>query len=81
MLEHGTQPPAPFAGNAYEADHLPRVPSNIVDAISALEQSTAAVEAFGSEVHEHLVNTARQEWRAFGAVVTDWERRRTFEQF
>jgi len=26
------------------------------------------------------VNTARQEWAAFGGVVTDWERRRSFEK-
>ena len=60
---------------------MARVPHSIVDAIAALEQSAAAVEAFGPEVHAHLVNTARQEWLAFGTVVTDWERRRCFEQF
>jgi hypothetical protein len=32
-------------------------------------------------VHAHLLNMARQEWLAFGSVVTDWERRRCFEQF
>jgi hypothetical protein len=32
-------------------------------------------------VHYHLVNTAKQEWAAFANVVTDWERRRCFEQF
>ena len=40
-----------------------------------------AKEAFGDDVHYHLVNTAKQEWAAFGSVVTDWERRRCFEQF
>jgi glutamine synthetase len=32
-------------------------------------------------VHEHLVNTARQEWVGFNRVVTDWERRRNFDQY
>jgi glutamine synthetase len=40
-----------------------------------------AVSAFGAQVHAHLVNTAKQEWLAFSQVVTDWERRRCFEQF
>jgi len=80
-IEHAVEPPPRFDGNAYEAHDLPHVPSNIVDAITALEQSRAAVAAFGTQVHEHLVNTARQEWLAFGGVVTDWERRRNFEQF
>jgi glutamine synthetase len=58
-----------------------RVPESIVDAIAALEQSKVAIEAFGPDVHAHLLNTARQEWLAFGSNVTDWERRRCFEQF
>ena len=60
---------------------LPRVPHSIVDAIAELEASAIAADAFGADVHEHLVNTAHQEWLAFGGVVTDWERRRCFEQF
>jgi glutamine synthetase len=80
-IEHAIDPPAAFHGNAYDAPDLPRVPHSIVDAIAALEDSKAAIEAFGVDVHAHLVNTARQEWLAFGSVVTDWERRRCFEQF
>jgi glutamine synthetase len=79
-LEHDEDPGSRLDGNAYQADRAPRVPTNIVDAIAALEQSKLAVDAFGSAVHDHLVNTARQEWAAFGGVVTDWERRRCFEQ-
>jgi glutamine synthetase len=79
-IEHGETPPARFEGNAYEARDVPRVPWNIVDAIQELERSEVAAKAFGSAVHSHLVNTAKQEWAAFGQVVTDWERRRCFEQ-
>jgi glutamine synthetase len=80
-IEHGIEPPPRFEGNAYEAHHFARVPWNIVDAIEELEKSELAVQAFGSDVHYHLVNTAKQEWAAFSRVVTDWERRRCFEQF
>jgi glutamine synthetase len=79
-LEHDEDPGPHLDGNAYEAETVERVPSTIVDAIAALEQSKVAVDAFGAVVHEHLVNTARQEWASFGRVVTDWERRRCFEQ-
>jgi glutamine synthetase len=80
-IEHGLDPGAPYDSNAYAADGVPRVPDTIVDAIAELERSEVAVKAFGSDVHEHLVNTARQEWAGFNRVVTDWERRRNFEQY
>jgi glutamine synthetase len=80
-IERRVDPPARFDGNAYAATELPRVPSSIVQAIEAFEQSKVAADAFGADVHDHLVNTARQEWLSFNRAVTDWERRRNFEQF
>jgi glutamine synthetase len=79
-VEHDEDPGPRLDGNAYQADLVEHVPTNVVDAIAELEASKLAFEAFGDEVHHHLVNTARQEWAAFGSVVTDWERRRGFEQ-
>ncbi|HEX6313131.1 MAG TPA: glutamine synthetase family protein [Acidimicrobiia bacterium] len=79
-LEHGLELPAAFSGNAYEADDVPRVPATLVEAIAGLEASEVAAKAFGEDVHFHLVNTARQEWGSFNRAVTDWERRRNFEQ-
>lgn len=80
-IEHGVEPPPIFEGNAYEATDVPRVPHSIVDAIEALEKSEVAREAFGDDVHHHLINTAQQEWHAFNHTVTDWERVRNFEQY
>jgi glutamine synthetase len=80
-IERGLVPSPVLEGNAYEAKDVERVPWHIVDAIDALEKSALAATAFGPEVHHHLVNTAKQEWAAFAHVVTDWERRRCFEQF
>ena len=79
-IEAGLEPGDPFAGNAYADASLARVPHTLVDAIAAFEGSEVARAAFGEEVHHHLLNTARQEWNAFNRVVTDWERRRNFEQ-
>ena len=79
-IEHGIAPPPAFTGNAYDAPDLPHVPSTLVEAIDAFEHSEVALAAFGPEVHHHLLNTAKQEWNTFNRVVTDWERRRNFEQ-
>ncbi len=79
-IRAGIDPGPAFEGNAYEAGDVARVPHSIVDAIEALETSAVAKDAFGEQVHAHLLNMARQEWLAFGSVVTDWERRRCFEQ-
>jgi glutamine synthetase len=80
-IEQTIEPPARFDGNAYAATDVARVPANIVEAIDAFAQSKVAVDAFGRDVHDHLLNTARQEWLAFGRAVTDWERRRNFDQW
>jgi glutamine synthetase len=79
-IENNIEPTPPFNGNAYEASDVPRVPTTLVDAIAAFENSEVAAKAFGDDVHYHLLNTARQEWATFNSVVTDWELRRSFEQ-
>ncbi len=66
--------------NAYEASDVPRIPSTLVEAIDELRGSKVAVEAFGAEVHHHLLNTAVQEWEASNRYVTDWELARYFER-
>lgn len=80
-IERGLEPPPRFDGNAYAAPDAPRVPAHLLEAIEAFAQSKVAVDAFGEAVHEHLLNTARQEWLAFTRIVTDWERRRNFDQW
>jgi glutamine synthetase len=79
-LEHHIEPPPPFEGNGYDATDVPRLPTTLVDAIAAFEASEVARKGFGPDVHDHLVNTARQEWMTSNSVVTDWELRRNFER-
>ena len=80
-IEQGVDPPPRFDGNAYAATDVARVPSSIVEAIDAFATSKVAADAFGADVHEHLLNLARQEWNHFNRAVTDWERRRNFDQW
>ncbi len=70
----------PFSGNGYTASEIPRIPWNIVDAISLWENSTIAREAFGDDVHHHILTMAKAEWEAFNHTVTDWELRRYWER-
>ncbi len=79
-IDHELEPGDPYPANAYEADDVPRIPSTLVDAIAELRDSSVALEAFGPDVHHHLLNTAEQEWLASNRHVTDWELKRNFER-
>jgi glutamine synthetase len=72
--------PDPYEGNAYEATDVPRIPSTLVEAIAGLRESTVASQAFGPDVHHHLLNMAEQEWLASNRHVSDWELARNFER-
>jgi glutamine synthetase len=74
------EPPAAFEGDVYAAQDLPHVPHTLNESIAALEQSAFARTAFGDDVVEHYLHFFKTEQRKFDAAVTDWERRRYFEQ-
>jgi len=79
-IDHELELEPAFSGNAYQAPDVPRIPSTLAEAIDGLAASEVANEAFGPEVHHHLLNTATQEWLAANRVVTDWELARNFER-
>jgi glutamine synthetase len=79
-IDHELDPGEPYPANAYEATDVPRVPTTLVEAIETLRSSAVALEAFGADVHHHLLNTAEQEWLASNRHVTDWELARNFER-
>jgi glutamine synthetase len=79
-IEKQIEPPDAFEGDVYGALELPQVPHSLIDSIAALEQSAFAREVFGENVVEHYLHFFKTEQRKFDAVITDWERRRYFEQ-
>jgi len=79
-IEEKLPMPTVFEGNAYADPHLPRVPSTLRDAVTALEESPVARKAFGDDVVDHYLNYARTEQSRFDSVVTCYERERLFEQ-
>lgn len=79
-VKNKIEPPPAFEGDVYAAQNLPHVPHSLRDAIEELDKSDWAREAFGSDVVDHYLHFFRTEQRKFDAAVTDWERRRYFEQ-
>jgi glutamine synthetase len=79
-IENGTEPPERFEGDVYAARELPHVPHSLNDSIAALDGSAWARKVLGEDVVEHYLHFFRTEQRKFDAAVTDWERRRYFEQ-
>lgn len=69
-----------YMGNAYADSTLPRLPFSLEEAVSLLDASKLAHEAFGNEVVDFYVHTAASEVKAFAQTVTDWEKARYFEQ-
>jgi glutamine synthetase len=69
----------PFEGNAYLST-APRIPTTLREARDKFAGSELAKSAFGEDVVAHYVRAADVELEAYGANVTDWERRRGFER-
>ena len=79
-IRNKIEPPELFQGDLYHAKELPRVPSNLREAISEFEGSAVAREAWGEEVVDHYLHFLRTEQAKFDEVVTCWERSRYFER-
>ena len=79
-VEEGLDCGEPYDGNAYLDANLPALPRTLRDAADLLDQSARARRAFGDDVVDFYVHTARLEVEAFDNVVTDWERQRYFER-
>lgn len=79
-LQDEIMPPECFAGDIYEARHLPHVPKTLKEARDLFAASAFAEQAFGREVVAHYAHFYAQEVEAFEKAVTDWEQRRYFER-
>jgi glutamine synthetase len=72
---------APFEGDAYGDEALTEIPKTLREAIDTLEGSAMLKEAFGADVIEHYLHTARWEQLEYDRRVTDWELHRGFERY
>lgn len=69
-----------YHGNAYVDEKLAALPHSLKDATDLLAGSRLARHAFGDDVVDFYVHTARLEVQAFNDSVTDWEKFRYFER-
>ncbi|MGB9604989.1 MAG: glutamine synthetase family protein [Bryobacteraceae bacterium] len=79
-IEQGMEPPPVFSCDSYRAEHLTPLPGSLGEAVERFESSPLVRRVLGDEVVEHYAHFYRVEQAAFEAAVTDWERRRYFEQ-
>jgi len=70
----------PYKGNAYLDAKLASLPGYLREATDLLDQSKLGRTAFGDDVIDFYVHTARLEVKAFDNAVTDWEKLRYFER-
>jgi glutamine synthetase len=79
-IERRLEPEPAFAGDAYAAADLPRVPRSLDESIELFAGSAFARKAFGDAVVEHLLHFARTEAAVAARAVSDIERARWFER-
>ena len=72
--------PPPARGNVYAATDAPALPRTLDEAIRLLDASAIARDFFGDAFVDHYVAMRRWEVEKHRRAVTEWERRRYFEQ-
>jgi len=75
-----TEPPPIFEGDVYASKSLPAIPATLREATDVFASSGFVREALGTEVAEHYAHFFAMEQDAYDSAVTDWERKRYFEQ-
>lgn len=79
-IEKELECPDPVLENIYEFDEETReehgietLPSNLGEAVDALEQDDVIADALGDHVYENFVQAKREEYKEYIAEVSDWE--------
>jgi glutamine synthetase len=79
-IENKLQLEPVFVGDAYGGNALREIPKSLRHATDAMDQSTVLRSAFGDDVIDHYVHSARWEQFEYDRRVTDWEVFRGFER-
>ncbi len=79
-MERGLECPPSVEGDAYKASEAPALPRSLGEAVELFNESVVAREYFGDEFVGHYARMRAWEVERYQQVVTNWERRRYFEQ-
>jgi glutamine synthetase len=79
-MERNLTPPPPIQGDVYKSEGLPPLPSSLGEAITLFQASALARDVFGDAFVDHYAAMRRWEIEQHRRAVTEWERRRYFEQ-
>jgi glutamine synthetase len=55
------------------AEGIGSLSQNLVEAVTAMEESELVAEALGEHVFEYFIRNKRSEWQDYKAHVTPWE--------
>jgi len=87
-IEQGLDAPDPVRENIYEFDEAKReqygidtLPSNLGEAVEALEDDEVVLDALGDHIAEKFVEAKTQEFEEYLVDVSDWELDRYLETF
>src|SRR6056297_2017549 len=87
-IESGLECPEPVRENIYEFDEQKReeygietLPSNLGEALDALESDEVVQDALGEHVYDKFVEAKREEYADYIVEVSDWEIDRYLEKF
>ncbi|GAA0648159.1 type I glutamate--ammonia ligase [Salarchaeum japonicum] len=87
-IENDLDAPDPVRENIYEFDEEKReeygietLPSNLGEAVDALEADEVVQDALGEHVFEKFVEAKREEHTGYRIQVSDWEKERYLEKF
>ncbi|MGE0483543.1 MAG: type III glutamate--ammonia ligase [Gammaproteobacteria bacterium] len=82
-IAHQRDPGAPTHVNMYVDGHkiksAPRLPATLYDALRLLEKNKPLQEAWGSEVIDSYIKLKMQDWLAYTAHLSEWERQNTLD--
>jgi glutamine synthetase len=70
-----------YVGDAYQGKALREVPKTLREATALMDGSKMLRDAFGDNVIDHYVHTAKWEQFEYDRRITDWELKRGFERY
>jgi glutamine synthetase len=81
-------PPEPVNCNIYDMTeqerldgHIPRLPSNLANAIRALMEDKVIQEALGQHIYSRYIEAKKIEWDEYKIQVTPWELEKYISKF